>query len=70
MAVVFSERCFKAHDKMPYRWEVREGDQWTAMPDNETIEKDYCDPKNTCRYSLQMFDGIVVLGRCYSLTHV
>ncbi|KAK2858809.1 hypothetical protein Q5P01_003429 [Channa striata] len=41
------EKCFKAHDKMPYRWEVKEDDQWTALQDNEMIEKDYCDPKNT-----------------------
>ncbi|KAM4523815.1 protein mono-ADP-ribosyltransferase PARP12 isoform 2-T2 [Fundulus diaphanus] len=41
------DKCFKAHDKMPYRWQVREGDQWNALPDNETIEKEYCDPCNT-----------------------
>ncbi|KAM7366948.1 hypothetical protein PAMP_014880 [Pampus punctatissimus] len=41
------DRCFKAHDKMPYRWEVREDDQWTTLPENEAIEKDYCEPKNT-----------------------
>ncbi|XP_069013081.1 protein mono-ADP-ribosyltransferase PARP12, partial [Embiotoca jacksoni] len=41
------EKCFRAHDKMPYRWQVQEGDQWTALPGNETIEKDYCDPSNT-----------------------
>ncbi|XP_061570764.1 protein mono-ADP-ribosyltransferase PARP12-like [Cololabis saira] len=41
------ERCFKAHDKMPYRWEVQDGDRWTALPENETIEKDYCDPLNS-----------------------
>ncbi|KAM6961555.1 protein mono-ADP-ribosyltransferase PARP12-like [Tautogolabrus adspersus] len=40
------ERCYKAHDKMPYRWEVNKDDKWTVMPNNETIEKDYCDPKN------------------------
>ncbi|XP_029016918.1 protein mono-ADP-ribosyltransferase PARP12 [Betta splendens] len=40
------EKCFKAHDKMPYRWEVREDDQWKALPNNEATEKDYCDPKN------------------------
>ncbi|XP_035466930.1 protein mono-ADP-ribosyltransferase PARP12 isoform X2 [Scophthalmus maximus] len=44
---IHEDKCFKAHDKMPYRWEVREGHQWTAMTNNETIEKDYCDPKNT-----------------------
>uniref|UniRef100_A0A1A7X0K6 Poly [ADP-ribose] polymerase n=1 Tax=Iconisemion striatum TaxID=60296 RepID=A0A1A7X0K6_9TELE len=32
---------------MPYRWQVQEGGQWTDLPDNETIEEDYCDPKNT-----------------------
>ncbi|CAJ1054474.1 protein mono-ADP-ribosyltransferase PARP12 [Xyrichtys novacula] len=41
------ERCYKAHDKMPYRWEVNQEDKWTAMPNNEAIEEDYCDPKNT-----------------------
>uniref|UniRef100_A0A1A8L517 Poly [ADP-ribose] polymerase n=1 Tax=Nothobranchius pienaari TaxID=704102 RepID=A0A1A8L517_9TELE len=32
---------------MPYRWQVQEDGQWTDLPDNETIEEDYCDPKNT-----------------------
>ncbi|XP_068442054.1 protein mono-ADP-ribosyltransferase PARP12 isoform X2 [Clinocottus analis] len=41
------EQCFKVHDKMPYKWEVREGDRWAALPENEAIEKHYCDPKNT-----------------------
>ncbi|KAL6117010.1 uncharacterized protein ACO6RY_14884 [Pungitius sinensis] len=41
------ERCFKVHVKMPYKWEVREDDRWTALPDNEAIEKDYCDPEKT-----------------------
>ncbi|XP_071371283.1 protein mono-ADP-ribosyltransferase PARP12-like [Centroberyx affinis] len=41
------ERCFKAHEKLPYRWQVRQGQQWTALPDNEEIEKDYCDPEKT-----------------------
>lgn len=36
---------------MPYRWQVQEGGQWKALPDNETIEKEYCDPSNTYRYS-------------------
>ncbi|KAL3048071.1 hypothetical protein OYC64_006781 [Pagothenia borchgrevinki] len=41
------EGCYKAHNKMPYSWQVLLDDQWTALPNNETIEKDYCDPKNT-----------------------
>lgn len=52
MTIVFSEQCSKAHDKMPYRWEMRHGDQWTAMTDNEAIERDYCDPQNAHRYFL------------------
>ncbi|XP_063357270.1 protein mono-ADP-ribosyltransferase PARP12 [Pelmatolapia mariae] len=42
------DQCYKAHDKMPYRWQVQEGVQWTPLPDNETIERDYCDPSNSC----------------------
>ncbi|XP_039890938.1 protein mono-ADP-ribosyltransferase PARP12 isoform X7 [Simochromis diagramma] len=41
------DRCYKAHDKMPYRWQVQDGVQWTDLPDNETIERDYCDPSNS-----------------------
>ncbi|KAM3587496.1 uncharacterized protein V6R79_006982 [Siganus canaliculatus] len=40
------EKCFKVHNKMPYRWEIKRGGQWAAMPDNETIERDFCDPEN------------------------
>lgn len=35
---------------MPYLWEMRQDDQWTAMPDNERIERDYCDPIIMHRY--------------------
>ncbi|KAM4615599.1 protein mono-ADP-ribosyltransferase PARP12-like [Polymixia lowei] len=44
---IHGDRCFKVHHNLPYRWEVREGQQWTALPGNEEIEKDYCDPKKT-----------------------
>uniref|UniRef100_A0A087XTA4 Si:ch73-252i11.1 n=1 Tax=Poecilia formosa TaxID=48698 RepID=A0A087XTA4_POEFO len=47
-----ADKCFKAHDKMPYRWQVQEGGQWKSLPDNEAIEKEYCDPSNT--YSLAL----------------
>ncbi|XP_034019423.1 protein mono-ADP-ribosyltransferase PARP12 isoform X2 [Thalassophryne amazonica] len=43
----YEERCYKAHYKLPYRWELQEGDHWTALPNNESIEKDYCNPENT-----------------------
>uniref|UniRef100_A0A3B4BB05 Poly [ADP-ribose] polymerase n=1 Tax=Periophthalmus magnuspinnatus TaxID=409849 RepID=A0A3B4BB05_9GOBI len=32
--------------EMPYRWEITRGGQWTAMAENEAVEKDYCDPEN------------------------
>ena len=65
MTDVFADKCFKAHDKMPYRWEIRENNQWVVMAENEKIEKDYCDPENTYRYFRLTFNGIVVLERCY-----
>ncbi|XP_060758871.1 protein mono-ADP-ribosyltransferase PARP12-like isoform X2 [Neoarius graeffei] len=41
------DKCFKEHSKMPYKWEVKEGLSWAALPDNEGIEKDYCNPAKT-----------------------
>uniref|UniRef100_A0A8C6TEE8 Si:ch73-252i11.1 n=1 Tax=Neogobius melanostomus TaxID=47308 RepID=A0A8C6TEE8_9GOBI len=41
------DRCFKAHDKMPYRWEIKQDGQWTHMAANESIELAYCDPANS-----------------------
>ncbi|XP_051546598.1 protein mono-ADP-ribosyltransferase PARP12-like [Myxocyprinus asiaticus] len=39
--------CRKEHSSVPYKWEVKEGSEWTALPDNEAIEKDYCNPAKT-----------------------
>ncbi|XP_051544403.1 protein mono-ADP-ribosyltransferase PARP12-like isoform X2 [Myxocyprinus asiaticus] len=39
--------CRKEHSSMPYKWEVKEGSEWKALPDNEAIEKDYCIPAKT-----------------------
>ncbi|XP_042562710.1 protein mono-ADP-ribosyltransferase PARP12 isoform X2 [Clupea harengus] len=44
---VHGDRCWKAHSTLPYRWEARDGQRWTALSDNEGIEKDYCNPANT-----------------------
>ncbi|CAL8405329.1 unnamed protein product [Arctogadus glacialis] len=40
------ERCFRAHCRLPYSWEVLEGHQWTLLDSSEKIEEDYCNPKN------------------------
>lgn len=65
MTAVFSVRCYDAHEKMPYTWQARVNDQWTAMPNNEAVEKDYCDPVKTYRYSLQILKDVVFGGFCY-----
>ncbi|KAK7129558.1 hypothetical protein R3I93_019253 [Phoxinus phoxinus] len=39
------DSCYKEHSSAPYKWQVKEGSEWKALPDNEVIEKDYCDPK-------------------------
>uniref|UniRef100_A0AAV2IY13 C3H1-type domain-containing protein n=1 Tax=Knipowitschia caucasica TaxID=637954 RepID=A0AAV2IY13_KNICA len=46
---IHEDRCFKSHDKMPYRWEIKQDGQWTHMAENESIERDYCVPDNTYR---------------------
>ncbi|XP_048124195.1 protein mono-ADP-ribosyltransferase PARP12 isoform X1 [Alosa alosa] len=40
------DRCWRAHSTLPYRWEVRDGQSWTALADNESVERDYCNPDN------------------------
>ncbi|KAJ0015569.1 hypothetical protein NQD34_009189 [Periophthalmus magnuspinnatus] len=41
------DSCVKAHDMMPYRWQIKQGAFWIPMHENETIEREYCDPQNT-----------------------
>ncbi|XP_070997603.1 protein mono-ADP-ribosyltransferase PARP12-like [Oncorhynchus clarkii lewisi] len=50
---IHGDKCFKAHSTMPYQWEVREGLNWTALQNNEVIEKDYCDPAKTYSRGVQ-----------------
>nr|XP_046184926.1 protein mono-ADP-ribosyltransferase PARP12-like isoform X1 [Oncorhynchus gorbuscha] len=38
------EKCWRVHFKMPYKWEVNDGQTWSALPENEEIERDFCDP--------------------------
>uniref|UniRef100_A0A4W5NSM8 Poly (ADP-ribose) polymerase family, member 12a n=1 Tax=Hucho hucho TaxID=62062 RepID=A0A4W5NSM8_9TELE len=38
------EKCWRVHFKMPYKWEVNDGRTWSALPENEEIERDFCDP--------------------------
>ncbi|XP_030623309.1 protein mono-ADP-ribosyltransferase PARP12-like [Chanos chanos] len=40
----FEDKCWRVHFKMPYRWQVQTGDTWVDLPDNEGIERDFCDP--------------------------
>ncbi|KAJ8245344.1 hypothetical protein GJAV_G00269770 [Gymnothorax javanicus] len=40
------DKCWKEHSKMPYKWEIRSGNGWSALLDNEEIEKDFCNPAN------------------------
>ncbi|XP_052348343.1 protein mono-ADP-ribosyltransferase PARP12-like isoform X2 [Oncorhynchus keta] len=39
-----TEKCSRVHFKMPYKWEVNGGQTWSALPENEAIERDFCDP--------------------------
>ncbi|XP_052410215.1 protein mono-ADP-ribosyltransferase PARP12-like [Carassius gibelio] len=39
--------CRREHSVLPYKWEIKEGLEWKALPDNEAIEKDYCDATRT-----------------------
>ncbi|TRY82709.1 hypothetical protein DNTS_018771, partial [Danionella cerebrum] len=54
------DSCWKEHCAMPYQWEVKEGDEWKALTENEAIERDYCDPANinSCGLAPVCFDSM------------
>ncbi|KAI7792032.1 hypothetical protein IRJ41_020261, partial [Triplophysa rosa] len=41
-----NRECSRIHFKMPYKWEVKVDDTWAALPNNEEIEREYCEPSN------------------------
>uniref|UniRef100_A0A4W5LQP6 Poly (ADP-ribose) polymerase family, member 12a n=1 Tax=Hucho hucho TaxID=62062 RepID=A0A4W5LQP6_9TELE len=52
------EKCWRVHFKMPYKWEVKDGQTWSALPENEAIERDFCDPSKIHRYSIEGSDCV------------
>ncbi|GAA6100196.1 protein mono-ADP-ribosyltransferase PARP12-like isoform X3 [Tachysurus ichikawai] len=40
----YGEKCWRVHFGLPYKWEVELDEVWIDLPDNEVIERDYCDP--------------------------
>ncbi|XP_063073641.1 protein mono-ADP-ribosyltransferase PARP12-like isoform X2 [Engraulis encrasicolus] len=49
----YENRCVRVHCKMPYLWQVRSGDTWSDLENNEDIERDYCNPDHITTFSLQ-----------------
>uniref|UniRef100_A0AAY5EVD2 Poly [ADP-ribose] polymerase n=1 Tax=Electrophorus electricus TaxID=8005 RepID=A0AAY5EVD2_ELEEL len=47
VTVVFTDRCQKVHFHLPFKWEVRDGNNWKLLPDNEQVERAFCDPTKT-----------------------
>uniref|UniRef100_A0A4W4FQ55 Poly [ADP-ribose] polymerase n=1 Tax=Electrophorus electricus TaxID=8005 RepID=A0A4W4FQ55_ELEEL len=40
-------KCQKVHFHLPFKWEVRDGNNWKLLPDNEQVERAFCDPTKT-----------------------
>ncbi|RXN08119.1 poly [ADP-ribose] polymerase 12-like protein [Labeo rohita] len=59
--------CRREHSTLPYKWEVREGSEWKALPDNEAIEKDYCNPARTCSSGINPVHFDMMSQGCYSV---
>ncbi len=66
---MFPVSCRREHSALPYQWEVKEGSEWKALPDNEAIEKDYCSPARTYRCvkenTLHHWVSVVCPARCW-----
>ncbi|KAL0962683.1 hypothetical protein UPYG_G00343940 [Umbra pygmaea] len=43
----FQEQCVCVHYKLPYKWEVFDGNCWKELRHTEDIERAFCDPRNT-----------------------
>uniref|UniRef100_A0A672LER8 Poly [ADP-ribose] polymerase 12-like n=1 Tax=Sinocyclocheilus grahami TaxID=75366 RepID=A0A672LER8_SINGR len=59
--------CWKEHSTLPYKWEVKEGSEWKALPDNEAIEKDYCDAARTYSSGMNPVYFDTMTQGCYSV---
>ncbi|XP_036441093.1 protein mono-ADP-ribosyltransferase PARP12-like [Colossoma macropomum] len=44
----FKEKCVRVHHDLPYKWEIldRNGVTWKQLPNEEHIERAYCNPAN------------------------
>ncbi|NWU95452.1 PAR12 polymerase, partial [Upupa epops] len=43
----FKDKCTRTHFRLPYRWQISDGDSWSDFKNMEEIEKAYSDPRNT-----------------------
>uniref|UniRef100_A0A8B9KNE5 Poly (ADP-ribose) polymerase family, member 12a n=1 Tax=Astyanax mexicanus TaxID=7994 RepID=A0A8B9KNE5_ASTMX len=46
--IILNRKCVRVHHDRPYKWEVlaQDGVTWTHMPNEEDIERAYCNPAN------------------------
>ncbi|KAI4903310.1 hypothetical protein NFI96_031847 [Prochilodus magdalenae] len=44
----FKEKCVRVHHNLPYKWEIldRNGVTWKQLPNEEQIERAFCNPAN------------------------
>nr|XP_029486369.1 protein mono-ADP-ribosyltransferase PARP11-like isoform X1 [Oncorhynchus nerka] len=55
------DKCMGIHSSMPYQWEVENGCGWSRIPDNEGIERDYCDPAKTESHGIPPVNFILMI---------
>ncbi|XP_035604918.1 protein mono-ADP-ribosyltransferase PARP12-like isoform X1 [Oncorhynchus keta] len=53
--------CMGVHSTMPYQWEVENGLGWSCIPENEGIERDYCDPAKTESHGIPPVNFILMI---------
>ncbi|KAM9481049.1 protein mono-ADP-ribosyltransferase PARP12-like [Clarias gariepinus] len=44
----FKEKCIRVHHALPYKWEIldNDGSTWKQFPNEEDVERAYCNPAN------------------------
>ncbi|KAI7792031.1 hypothetical protein IRJ41_020260, partial [Triplophysa rosa] len=51
---IHGDSCRKEHSSVPYQWQVTDGCEWKTLPDNEAVERDYCNPAKSNSSGVQV----------------
>ncbi|TSK38457.1 Poly [ADP-ribose] polymerase 12 [Bagarius yarrelli] len=52
----FKDKCFRVHHDLPYKWEILDRITWKQFPNEEDVERAYCNPDNNTSFGVLPVD--------------